>query len=256
MSINAALVFGDTHVPFHDKRAWNIISSISKDLQPDCVVHIGDLLDCWQISDFDKDPARRSTLQDDIDVATGMLKTLQTQAPDAKYWLLEGNHEDRLRRLIWRMTDKQRELAHLRAFQEGINWPSLLGLNLADDTGWTFVHAQGQARTRILPKFITKHGQIIRKWSGASAKAEWERYGKSGLSGHTHRLGLFYTNDYNGSHVWAETGCTCLLQAEYVEDPCWQQGCAVITYVGDRFAVELVYIQNGVAVWRGKEYRG
>jgi hypothetical protein len=116
------------------------------------------------------------------------------------------------------------------------------------------VPSQGQAKFRILPKIITKHGTIVRKWSGQSAKAEWERYGKSGLSGHTHRLAAFYTNDFNGSHVWMETGCTCDTDPQYVEQPNWQQGCVVVTYVGDRFSIEPIYIQGGHAVWRGRDY--
>ena len=214
------------------------------------LVHVGDLLDAYQLSAFDKDPTRKTTLQDDIDEAAALLKQWRALVPKAACYFLEGNHCDRLRRTIWRMNEGQRELANLRAFQSGLTWPNLLELG----KDWYFVPMQGQAKVQILPKLILKHGTIVRRWSGQSAKAEWEKYGKSGLSGHTHRMGLFYTNDFNGSHVWAETGCTCKLDPEYATDPNWQQGCIVVTYVGDRFAVEPVYIQNGHAVWRGKEY--
>ena len=196
---------------------------------------------------------RKPPPQDDIDTAAQLLADIRAEHPKAACYLLEGNHEERLRRLVWRMNERQLEVVKLRAFQDGITWPNLLGLG-AD--GWMFLPTKGQAKTKILPKLIIKHGTLVRKWSGMTARGEWERYGKSGLSGHTHRLGLFYTNDFNGSHVWAETGCTCRLDPEYMEDPNWQQGCVVVTYVGERFALEPVYIQNGVAVWRGKEYRG
>jgi len=214
---------------------------------------MGDLVDAWQISAFDKDPSRKASLQDDIDEAAGLLRGVRKVLPKAVCYLLEGNHEDRLRRLIWRMPEGQREIARLRVFQSAVSWPNMLGLA---DLDFRFVPMQGQARARILPKLIIKHGSVVRRWSAQSAKAEWERYGKSGLSGHTHRLGAFYTNDFNGAHVWAETGCTCSLDPEYCVDPNWQQGCVVVTYVGDRFAVEPVYIQNGTAIWRGREYHG
>lgn len=227
-----------------------VVQALVKDAQPDILIHNGDLVDCWQISDFDKDPHRKGSLQDDLDESTSILRRFRQLAPKAACYLLEGNHEDRLRRLLWRMNDRQRELVRLRAFQGAISWPSLL--DLGDD--WTFVPTHGQAKTRILPKLIVKHGTVVRRWSAQTAKAEWERYGKSGTSGHTHRLGLFYTNDFNGAHVWAETGCTCALNPDYVMDPNWQQGCIVVTYVGDRFAIEPIYIQGGRALWRGKEY--
>ena len=248
--MKSALIFGDTHVPYQSPKALKVINKIALDLQPDSVIHIGDLVDCWSISDFDKDPLRRDTLQDNIDEAAALLGSIRRALPKAACYLLEGNHEDRLRRTIWRMNEKQRELARLRDFQTSMTWPSLLKLG----TDWTFVPSAGQAKFRILPKLVTKHGTVVRKWSGQSAKAEWERYGKSGLSGHTHRLGSFFTNDFNGAHIWTETGCTCDINPQYVEDPNWQQGCVVVSYVGDRFAVEPIYIQNGHAVWRGKDY--
>lgn len=248
-----ALVFGDTHVPFHDARCWRIILQLVEAFGPDIVLHLGDLADCYSISDFLKDPVRKEHLQDELDESTALLKRLRGSAPRAAMYLFEGNHEERLRRLIWSMNDTQRELVNLRAFQNGINWPTLLDLKVPDIK---FVPREGQARVKVLPKLVTKHGSLVRKWSGASARGEHERYGKGGVSGHTHRLGAFYNRDYNGAHVWWEAGCTCGLNPEYVEDPDWQQGCLLYTYVGDRFSVEPVFIQDGVAVWREKEYKG
>ena len=250
--MRSALFYGDTHYPFQSDAALRVLYSLTKKLQPDVIIHCGDLVDCWQISQFDKDPQRKSSLQDDIDEAVPHLKTMRQVAPKAACYLLEGNHETRLRRTIWRMNENQRELARLRAFQRAVTWQNLLELG---ENGWKFVPAEGQAKARILPKLIVKHGTTVKKWSGQTAKAEWERYGKSGLSGHTHRLGVFYTNDFNGSHVWAESGCTCALTPEYVEDPSWQQGVLVVTYVGDRFNVEPVYIQQGIGVFRGQGVR-
>lgn len=251
--MRSALVVGDTHVPFVDYEAWRAVMAVAKALEPDVLIHMGDAIDNWQCSTFDKDPARKESLQDDIDETASLLRGVRKALPKADCYLLCGNHEDRLRRTIWRMSDGQRELAKLRVFQNAVTWPNLLDLKAI---GFKFVDTQGQARTRILPKLITKHGSVVRRWSAQSAKAEWERYGKSGLSGHTHRLGSFYTNDFNGAHTWTETGCTCSLDPTYCVDPNWQQGCVIVTYVGDRFAVEPVYIQNGSAIWRGKEFHG
>lgn len=219
-----------------------------KHLKPHRLVCLGDLVDCYAISAFDKNPERRGSFQADLDAASAFLARLTDAAPRAERFLLEGNHEDRLRRLLWRMTEEQREVLGLRKVRQATTWPEMLDLGEHD---WHFVPALGQAKRRLLRKVITKHGSVVRRWSAHSAKAEWERYGKSGISGHTHRLGLFYARDYNGSHVWAEAGCTCDLSPEYVEDPAWQQGFLIVTEVGDRFAIEPVYIERGVALVRG-----
>jgi predicted phosphodiesterase len=252
-----AVVFGDTHYPFQDDATLSVVKRVIADVRPDVLIHIGDLVDCWQISRFDKDPARRESLQTDIDRGAALLKELYALTPDARRFYLEGNHEQRLQRTICNMQDKAREIAGLRVFQKYINWPTLL-----DDAGvppgaFEFVPTRGQARRRIFPKLVVKHGSIVSKWSGATAKAEWMRYGMSGVSGHTHRLGVFYHRDFNGAHGWAETGCTCDLMPEYVEDPDWQHGCLVIAFAKDfqYFAFEPVYIQEGSAIWREHRYR-
>lgn len=248
------VILTDTHIPFQSDATLAVIHGIIKDVKPHRIIHLGDLLDCFQISDFDKDPNRLNTLQDDIDASRVMLGQLSALAPEAEKWWLEGNHEYRLTKTIWRLPGTARELARLRAFQQAMTWPNLLR---SAEIGWEFVPYNGQAHKAILPMIITKHGTVVRKWSGMSAKGEWERYGKSGISGHVHRLGRFYTSDQNGSHTWVEAGCTCDTRPQYMEDPNWQQGCVVVEHSADgqRFEMHTVYIQDGRALWRGQDYR-
>lgn len=248
---NHAVAYGDSHEPFADKKCMKAIRGVIADVRPQLVIHIGDLADCWSISRFEKDPARLHTLQDDIDVAGGHLHQTAQVCRDAKRYLVEGNHEERLRKVIWDLQGAQRELARLRVFQKAMTWPSLLGL---DQIGWDFIPTADQPKLGLITKLAVKHGTVVRKWSGWSAKGEYEKHGKGGLSGHTHRLGAFYHRDMAGSHVWHETGCSCDLKPEYVQHPDWQHACVVVAYTEDRYHVEPVYIQDGRAIWRGKEF--
>ena len=251
-----AVIVGDTHVPYQDHGALSVVERIIADVRPNIFVHIGDLIDAWQISRFDSDPHRRDTLQDNIDEAAGLLKKWQTLTPGAKRFYIEGNHEFRLTKAIQRMSDKARELAKLDVFQDNVNWLGILEKAGVSRHQWEFVPVRRQARRRIFPNLIIKHGSVVRKWSGATACGEWQKYGMCGVSGHTHRLGTFYHRDFNGSHAWAETGCTCDLDPDYVEDPDWQHGCLVVTFTNDfkYFHFEPVYIQEGHAMWRDKRY--
>jgi hypothetical protein len=230
-----------------------VLHGIIKDAAPDVIVNVGDLVDCWQISRFDKDPARLDTLQENIDQARSHLHQIAQLAPKARRVILEGNHENRLGRAIWKLEGAQREFARLRVFQQAMTWPNLLQL---DSIGWQFVSERDQSRTQILPKIITKHGTVVRKWSGWSGKGEWEKYGRSGVSGHTHRLGWFVHRDHNGNSNWAETGCTCLLESPYGVDFDWQQGFVVMTWNADYRLQEtqFVSIRDGAAIWNRKEY--
>jgi predicted phosphodiesterase len=247
-----ALFYGDTHFPFEDSKAVRVVKALASKLKPERVIHMGDLIDCWQISTFDKDPLRRNTLQDDIDKAMEHLKEVFMATPNAEHYYLEGNHEFRLTKTICRMPESQRELARLRVFQRHVSWSGIMEECGVGKDLWEFIPMRGQARRRLFPKLITKHGNIVSKWSAMTAKREWERYGCSGISGHTHRMGLFYHNDFNGAHAWAETGCTCDLHPEYTEDPDWQHGLVVGTFTNDwkYFVFEPVYIQQGNAIWR------
>lgn len=174
--------------------------------------------------------------------------------PGARRYLLEGNHEDRLRRALWNMNGAAEAFHSLRVFAKMMTWPVLLDL---ERIGWKWLSTQEQTRTKILPKFIVKHGTVIRKHAAYTARGEWEKYGKSGASGHTHRLGMFMHRDHNGNHVWVETGCLCTLEPHYMPDPDWQQGFLIMTFENTTgaFQAEPVYIHHGLAVWRGKVYR-
>lgn len=250
-----ALVFGDSHVPFHDPQALELVYAILSDLKPDFLVHVGDLVDCWQISRFDKDLMRSDTLQDSIDGARTILHQLAQIAPAAERWLLEGNHENRLQKAMWRTEGAGREVLRLEKVQQTLNWPHQLGLR---EIGWNFVEYGEQDDRQILPKMIVKHGTVVRKWSGWSAKGEWEASGRSGLSGHSHRIGAFIHRDANGEASWLETGCTCLLKAPYgTRRFDWNQGLVVLEWSKDRRVLEhdIVRFRDGRALWRGHEYK-
>lgn len=247
-----AVIYGDSHFPFQDDKALRVVAGIVVDAKPDLVVHLGDLVDCYQgLSKYSTDPTRLHSLQDEIDAARVHLHQIADLAPSAEKILLGGNHEDRLRKTIWDLPGRFRALTELRVFQKSMTWPALLEL---DAIGWDWVDYRAQPVVGKIPKLLLKHGDTVRKWAGATGLAEWQKHARSGASGHTHRLGTFYHRDMNGSHVWHEVGCTCTLEPEYVRQPDWTHGCLVVTYSHDWFHVSQVYIENGRAVWRQKEY--
>lgn len=252
--IYTALLYGDTHFPNQDDRVLHVIGRIAEELKPNVLVHMGDLLDCYLLSRFDKNPERLESLQDEINMARTHLAQMRLRTPESAFILLEGNHEDRLRRTLWNLPGTAAALTSLTNFRKALSWPALLGL---DEIGVTFVPYNGeQAKQKFLPKWILKHGSIVRKYSAYTARGEMEKYGRSGASGHTHRLGAHFHQDHNGNHCWVETGCSCSLNPEYVMDPDWQQGCVVLTFEPKTgaFQAEPIYIHNGLAVWRGRVY--
>lgn len=252
-----AVVIGDTQVPFHDPAAMQIARGIISAVDPDILLHMGDHNDCWQISDYDRDPNREGSLQDDIDVAKEELHQLAQCAKKARRVLLEGNHEDRLRRLIWRLPGGAIELAKLRVFKQTMTWPYLLGL---DEIGWEWIETDRQSRTPVLPKLISIHGHQLKGSTtveGANARKAIQKYGRSCIVGHHHRACFLGRRDHNGQTFGIETGCLCLLDGQpYGSDFNWQQAVTVIDWTRDHriMNVQSVMIRDGRALWRGQEF--
>jgi len=246
--------YSDCHFPYQDDRALEILYQILHELQPEVVVDHGDLLDCEQIGRFAKDPYQRTSLKDEIKMAARHIAKVHEITPDARHIWLEGNHEERLKRTIWDLADKRTagEVLTLPGVRESLEWGKLLGL---DSVGWEVVPYPS---TLVLhDQLVLAHGSRVRNYSGGSAKAEHDLYGRSGMSGHTHRMGAYHHTDYHGQHLWVELGLMGRIREDYVAHANWQQGFAVVTWTPGyaSFSVEQVSIRDGEAMFRGRIYR-
>ena len=240
-----ALVLSDFHCPFVDKTTLSNIVYPVVETGFDDIIIAGDLLDCYGLSRFDKDPQRIDSLQEELDVATSILSEIHQRAPHAKKILIKGNHEERLGRAL-RETKTFHSLRQLR-------WPVLLELH-------RFGFKWEETIFRVNRNFIIVHGSVIRKFSGYTARAMLEKYGVSGISGHSHRMALHCSTDYSGEYLWVECGHLCdISKVDYVEDKHggvanWQQGFSILFYDANRFFVNPIYIKNGCCVVEGKLY--
>lgn len=246
---------GDTHHGYQDERTLAVTQALLEDFGPDILADMGDGVDAGHLSaKFKQNPTRKVNLQDEINAKRMQLASFRRSAPNADYWYLEGNHEDRLRRTMWDSEGPARALIQLDIVQRTLTWPTLLDL---ESLHINFVPYDEQTATSILPKFILKHGNRVSAKSGYTATLEMNKYNRSGASGHTHRLAAVWKRDHNGQHLWIETGTGARLDPEYTQDPDWQNGCVILTFEPETGAVtvEPIEIRNGYAIWRDKEYR-
>jgi len=231
MTVRRILEMSDIHFPYHDPCAVRLATRVVAMWQPDTIIVNGDAVDFYAVSAYDRDPAqlRQGGLQREIDLLCEFLGELNAVKPqDASVHYLPGNHEDRLRRYLWR----NNELADLKALE----LPTLLQLDAygvqyhADEIEL----AQGH--------LVVKHGTFVRKWGGLSAMAELEneKYAVSTVTGHTHRMGFTMVRTRHNLIGGWEGGCLCNLLPEYVKHPNWQQGITLIYEDGDHFSVTQV----------------
>lgn len=204
------VVFGDCQVPFHDYGTLKAIENFMLDFEPTAIINNGDFLDFYHLSDFDKNPNRvkGSGLQDELDIGRTLLTRWGDQNPKAEKILIQGNHEDRLRRFIWRN-------------------PGVSGLRDLDLARLLRVEDEW----RVLPyrsmveygSLLIEHGDVVRQHAAYTARTMCEKRGSSGIVGHTHRFGVFTKKDATDDFIYVENGCTCRLDPEYAPYPNWSQ---------------------------------
>lgn len=234
----------DIHAPYQDNQAMKCLISFAKWWKPDVVFVLGDTIDMYQVSRFEKDPERIFQLQDDIDTGKKILADISKACPDARKLFIPGNHEFRLQRFLW---TRAAELSGLRVLQ----LEKLLGL---EEMGYEYLK-NGRTEYRGV---IVKHGDIVRKYGAYTGRGEYESTGKTGVSGHTHRLAVYPHTNEAGDYMWMEAGCLCLLNPSYMmgKVPNWQQGFGIGFFKegSKRFHMERIPIIAGKAMYSGVEF--
>lgn len=89
------------------------------------------------------------------------------------------------------------------------------------------------------------HGDMVRKFSGYTARGELEKHDSSGICGHVHRLSCYYYRTPERYLAWYESGCLCDLNPEYINEPNWQQAFLYGYVEKDSFAVTPIPIVDG-----------
>jgi hypothetical protein len=217
----------DWHVPFEDRQAIRQALNFCEDMQPE-IVTVHEIHDFYSLSRFDKDPSRIDSLQAELDQVVRYLQDLRAACPGSRIILLKSNHLDRLKRYLWAQAQA---LSSLRALEI----PTLLGL---DRAGIEYMDHF------IYNNFLFKHGNLVSKDAGMTARRELQTEGMSGVSGHTHRLAAIYHRDRTGEYCWLESGCLCDLQPEYMDGRIanWKHGFSVVEFEGEKYNAKVIAI--------------
>jgi len=236
-------VIGDLHVPMMDYSAFEVTKAYLKSYKPDQLVINGDLVDFYSLSVFDKNPDRKFSVQDELDEAKAVLKDLrQTVGKNCDIYFLEGNHENRLQRYLWRNP----ELEGLRDLQ----LPKLLGLS---EQNVKFIGVSGDywkkdsGHLKIGDALIMHgdnrlNGASTSRYSGYSAKNTMMGIQQSVMINHVHRLALVHHSTPYGQLVGVECGSLC----EPTGTANWQQGFVTFeTINGKNENYRLHRIQDG-----------
>lgn len=229
----------DAHIPYHDVRAVTMALQWGKENgYTDYLFLGGDMIDCYMLSKFEKDPRKRH-FRNELDDFSKFLDVLQKEYPNAIIIWKHGNHEDRLERYL---KAKAPELFHLKDFI----WDEYLGLS---KRGVILVEAD-------VPLFVGKlnliHGHELK---GASSQVNPARgaYLKAVeciLEGHYHRTSMHAQNSFSRrlDTAWS-VGCLCCLWPEYARINNWNYGFAGMEVNGNDFEIENMRIIEANSKW-------
>ena len=268
--------YEDGHLAwFQDDRAIDLSLQIIRDAKPTRIVNLGDTCDFpeWS-SKFLVSPEFVLTTQPTIDRTHRYLAEQLTEAPSGCVSdLMEGNHDNRLPIAI---TKNAMAALRLRQANAPETWPvlSLQHLLRLDELGVQYHDGYPAGRVKLADgtapqtPLYAVHGE--RLTVSAVAKNERQSY----VQGHIHRIQDHYeTYEVDGEQVIVNAWSPGTLALTDGTIPStkggsdargrpvrrwenWTQGVGVVSVMPDgSWEKEIVPIRNGVAVWRGQEYR-
>jgi predicted phosphodiesterase len=249
--------------PFHDEAAMELFLQACRELNPDVIVNLGDLLDLPEWGTYEQEATFAMTTQATLDRAHLFLAQQRAAAPNAKIVVLEGNHDRRLIKAILRNAIAAFGLKRANEVPESFPVLSVPFLLRMDELDVEYIVGYPANAYYINDRVKCIHGLKVRSGSStARAVSQDERV--STIFGHIHRAETHYkTVDVRGEariNFAHSPGCLCridgavpsvkgstdLMGRPIVSHENWQQGFSVVTYVdgdGD-FSLEHVFIHD------------
>lgn len=183
------LIIPDTHVPYQDKKAWNLMMNVAKEFKPDHVLILGDFIDNYSVSAHSKDPNRALKLDDEVNETIKHLKQIKDLKAKNNVFIA-GNHEYRLERYLM---EKAPELYNV------VKTTELLKL-----TEMGFKYVPYKEHYTLGKLHITHDCGVAGRYAHYKAV---DTFQKNIITGHTHRLGFAVEGNANGErHATAMFG--------------------------------------------------
>lgn len=270
------LVMGDAQIgfrgeeAFHDETAMSLAQIAIRELMPDRVVFVGDMLDLASMSRFEQRSDWANSTQASIDRYHTFLAQTRANAPDAEIVAISGNHELRMDKYIRKDAAELLGLRRANAEKE-LAVLTLRYLVRMDDLEVVNVDGYPNAAYWLNDNLKATHGTNVAK--GGSNAAKYLKEADSGtLYGHTHRVETAYrtfaTRDGHKTIVAASPGALSRITGHVpgfnysvdsegrtvpkAED--WQQGLLIVEHSNSAEHVTPVMFHGESMSLQGKRY--
>ena len=207
-----AVILNDLHIPYHNKNAIVKALAFAHEHEVDTIILNGDVIDCYQLSSFVKDPRARK-FADEIADCKIFLSELRDNFPDVQIIYKEGNHEERFKKYL---------KTHAPIIFDDIEYRLDVKLELASKR-ITWIDNKKPIH---MGRLTILHGHEYRGGGGVNS-ARWlflRTFGNA-VCGHFHTVSQHIDKDIRQKPIgtWS-MGCMCDLNPDYMPLNKWQLG--------------------------------
>ena len=247
--------------PLHDRLALDVVLQVAQELRPDRSVWLGDIGDLAEWSDhFIRGPEFYWTTQATLIEAAWWIQ--QGHKYSDKTDVIEGNHEDRIRKAL---TIHLQSAYGLKAADQLDAEPllsvdNLLGLSRS---GIQYHSGYPGAEVWINDLVRCEHGDKARSGGGTTSSSLVKEIEDTTIFGHIHRIEMamrtLHKRDGRKTVMAFSPGCLCHVDGRVPskgKKMQWQQGFSVIWYNKDWYQIVPAEIRKGSAVLNGKLFEG
>lgn len=252
--------------PIHDRIALATALALTKEINPDRIIFLGDNLDLAEMSiKYTASPDFYFTSQASIVELAWWLGKFRQINPSIQIDYIEGNHDHRASSLLLNkaLAFSGLKLANDLTGPDVVSIERLLGL---DKLNINYSGPYPTGVVKINKNLICIHGTVAKGESGATVSTVVKDARVSVIQGHIHRYEVATktvwdaNNDYY-MYTAASFGCLCSLEPGMVPGmkhlQNWQQGIGLVTYedVGnEEFRQEFIPIIKGRSLFNDKEF--
>jgi predicted phosphodiesterase len=227
-------ILSDIHIPYHSMAAITAALDFCKKEKPDALLLNGDVLDCFQLSRFVKDPRKRH-FAEELRIFKEMMDIFKREF-NCNIYFKYGNHEERYEHFLF---TKAKELVGVDEFElENIIKARANGIEIIKDK--RIIHASGL-------NIIHGHEFSTAFFSPVNvARGLFLRGKTSALQGHSHQTSSHTESDMNGkiTTTWS-SGCLSELHPNFAPINKWNWGFAIVDIDGKSFNVRNKTIYKG-----------